>query len=104
MGYERWKPSSVFTVLMRGDSAFLYVTGYDSSIENLALGNVVHSFALRHLYDRGIRLVDFMTDIGPGSYKERWTKEYAISSKHVFVKKSFPGRLVGLALSLKSNP
>jgi CelD/BcsL family acetyltransferase involved in cellulose biosynthesis len=86
----------------------LYVTGYDSSFGNLAVGNIVHSFAFRHLCEMGIKIVDFMTDVGHLSYykhyKQRWTNTYLISLRHLFVKKSLLGRLVGIERCLMKKP
>lgn len=102
--YNDRTPLAFLLFSIRGTRAFLYITGYDSSIENLSLGNVVHSFALRHLCEKGVRIVDFMTDIGPLLYyKERWTRDYLISLRHLFVKKSLPGLPVVLAECLRKK-
>jgi CelD/BcsL family acetyltransferase involved in cellulose biosynthesis len=92
------KPQAFVLFLMNGDHAFLYITAYDSSIKNLSLGSVVNYYAVRNLCERGISVYDLMVDIGPGSWKKRWTKDYEITLKHVFIKKTLPGRLIGSAL------
>jgi CelD/BcsL family acetyltransferase involved in cellulose biosynthesis len=96
--YKDGTPLAFLFFLICGNHAFFYITGYDSSIGNLSLGNVVHAFALRHLCEQGIRIIDFMTDAYISSdshYKERWTGEYLISLRHFFAKKSLPVQLVG---------
>ena len=95
------KPQAFVLFLMNGDNAFLYITEYDSSIKNLSLGSVVNYYAVRNLCDRGISVYDLMADVGGyESWKNRWTKDHKVILKHVFIKKTLPGRLVGSALCL----
>ena len=101
--YKNGTPLSFSLYLIRGERAFLYIGGYDSSFKDLSLGSVADYNAVRNLCDRGISVGDFLTDIGPGSWKKRWTKDYEITLKHVFIKKSLPGRLIGSALCWLKN-
>jgi CelD/BcsL family acetyltransferase involved in cellulose biosynthesis len=98
--YKDVTPLAFSLYLIQGDRVFLYIGGYDLSFKDLSLGSLVDYYAVRNSCDRGISVDDFMTDIGPVSYKKRWTKDYEITLKHVFIKRSLPGRLVGSALCL----
>ena len=97
--YKDGTPLAFSLYLIRGERAFLYIGEYDSSFKNLSLGSVADYYAVRHSCDRGISVCDFMVD-RLESWKNRWTKDYEIILKHMFIKKSLPGRLVGSALCL----
>ena len=97
--YKDGSPLAFSLYLIQGDRAFGYITGYDSSIKDLSLGSVVNYYAVRNLCDCGISVGDFLTDKHE-SWKKRWTNDYAITLKHMFIKKSLPGRLIGSALCL----
>jgi CelD/BcsL family acetyltransferase involved in cellulose biosynthesis len=84
--------------LIVGSYALFYRTGYDVDMAHLSLGANLFYVASQSLSQRGIQVVDMMTDIGGHtSYKDHWTKEFEMSMRHLFLRKSKRGRLIGLA-------
>ena len=88
------EPVAFLLTLFCRDRAYLYLTAYDSSFENLSLGSLVHYAAIQKYADRGVKVIDFLTGYEP--YKERWTQEFEVAWKHVLVRRTFRGRLVAL--------
>ena len=87
----------------QGERAWFYVTGYDPTAESLSPGAAVIYAALQQLCERGVKVVDM--DIGrDDSWKLRWANDHEISLRHVFVRRSRVGRLVGSAVCLFTNP
>jgi CelD/BcsL family acetyltransferase involved in cellulose biosynthesis len=72
-------PRAFVSALVHGERAYVYETAYDANMFNLSLGNLVHYRLLQRMCERGIRVADFMTDIGENRYKERWTPLFETS-------------------------
>jgi CelD/BcsL family acetyltransferase involved in cellulose biosynthesis len=102
--YKDVTPFSFQLFFTHADRAFFYITAYDSSLKDLSLGSVVHYYAVRYLYEKGINVCDLMSDIGENvSYKKRWTNFFKIIFRHVFIKKTMAGFPVILAEWLRKK-
>ncbi len=94
------RPLAFSLNLQAGERGFMYITAYDASAARLSVGNAVNYAALKDLFDSGVQVVDYMTDIGTNTWKSSWTNAMRLSLRHVLVRKTIPGKVVGSLLCL----